>query len=425
VGALWHAARVERALDIGIVGYGTAGQAAAVFLSCAGHRVQVFERAPVLGPVGAGILLQPTGLFALAELGLLERALACGARVDRLVGHNLSGRSVMDMRYAQLDPEWFGLGIQRGSLFELLKQAYSGASSVATGCEITGLDAVSGMLVDASGSCHGPYDLILAADGAASKLRAANTTVQRDTQYPWGALWCLCADPQRRFDGQLWQRYDRAQRMAGVLPVGYLPAQDASQHRVSFFWSLPLAAMGAWQERGIAAWKDEVHGYWPEAAELLAHIEHPEQLARASYRDVMLGKPWCGRAVWIGDAAHAMSPQLGQGANLALLDARALAAALERETSVAAALDAYARERRRHVYIYQFISRWLTPLFQSDRNLVAALRDLAFGPLGQMPIARGQMLKVLAGVKRGWLGSLPPPGERPQKIPVAQDSGGT
>jgi glycine/D-amino acid oxidase-like deaminating enzyme len=45
---------VERALDIGIVGYGTAGQAAAVFLSRGGHRVRVFERAPALGPVNCG-----------------------------------------------------------------------------------------------------------------------------------------------------------------------------------------------------------------------------------------------------------------------------------------------------------------------------------------------------------------------------------
>src|SRR5262249_61536797 len=63
--------------------------------------------------------------------------------------------------------------------------------------------------------------------------------------------------------------------------------------------------------------------------------------------------------------------------------------------------------RSAHVYIYQFISRWLTPLFQSERDFVAMLRDFAFGPLGRMPVARGEMLKVLAGIKRGWFGSLP------------------
>jgi len=118
-----------------------------------------------------------------------------------------------------------------------------------------------------------------------------------------------------------------------------------------------------------------------------------------------------------------MSPQLGQGANLALMDALVLARTLERAADARVALPAYARERRRHVYIYQFISRWLTPLFQSEHDWAAWLRDLAFDPLGRMPGTRGEMLKVLSGIKRGWFGSLPL-ARTPRRVP-AQDSGGT
>jgi FAD-dependent urate hydroxylase len=88
-------------------------------------------------------------------------------------------------------------------------------------------------------------------------------------------------------------------------------------------------------------------------------------------------------------------------------------------------LALYARERRQHVYIYQFISRWLTPLFQSDHDRAARLRDLVFAPLGRMPIARGEMLKVLSGIKRGWLGSLRLPSARVPEVLGVQDSGGT
>jgi 2-polyprenyl-6-methoxyphenol hydroxylase-like FAD-dependent oxidoreductase len=414
---------VRGTLDIGIVGYGTAGQAAALFLSRAGHRPHVFERAPALGPVGAGILLQPTGLEVLAELDLLDQAIACGARVDRLVGHNLAGRRVMDMRYAQIDPQWFGLGLQRGALFELLRNAYAGADEIESGCEIIELDADDGTLRDVRGVRHGPFDLLVIADGAASRLRAGNGSVRRDRAYPWGALWCLCADAPRRFDGELQQRYDRARRMAGVLPVGHLPGESAREDRVSFFWSLPQPVLQVWPTCDVGAWKEEVRDYWPQAAELLAHIERPDQVARASYRDAVLREPWRGRAVWIGDAAHAMSPQLGQGANLALMDALVLARTLERAADVRAALPAYARERRRHVYIYQLISRWLTPLFQSDHDWAAWLRDRAFGPLGRTPGARGEMLAVLSGIKRGWFGALPL-ARSPRRLP-AQDSGGT
>ncbi|HZX90119.1 MAG TPA: NAD(P)-binding protein, partial [Rudaea sp.] len=63
-------------LNIAVVGYGTAGQAAAILLSRDGHRVEVFEQAEQPGPVGAGFLLQPVGLHVLWEMGLLDQALA-------------------------------------------------------------------------------------------------------------------------------------------------------------------------------------------------------------------------------------------------------------------------------------------------------------------------------------------------------------
>src|SRR5690606_28838625 len=111
------------ALDIAVIGYGTAGQACAALLARDGHRVQVFERAEQLGPVGAGLLLQPSGLSVLWELGLLQAVLAHGRRVDRLFGDDADGRQVMDMRYRELDPRLFGVGIQRGALFALLDRA--------------------------------------------------------------------------------------------------------------------------------------------------------------------------------------------------------------------------------------------------------------------------------------------------------------
>ena len=110
-------------LNIAVVGYGTAGQAAAILLSRDGHRVEVFEQAEKPGPVGAGFLLQPVGLHVLWEMGLLDQALAHGARIERLYGETANGRAVMDMRYSGLDARLFGLGMQRGALFSLLAQA--------------------------------------------------------------------------------------------------------------------------------------------------------------------------------------------------------------------------------------------------------------------------------------------------------------
>jgi 2-polyprenyl-6-methoxyphenol hydroxylase-like FAD-dependent oxidoreductase len=83
-----------------------------------------------------------------------------------------------------------------------------------------------------------------------------------------------------------------------------------------------------------------------------------------------------------------------------------LCEALRSERDVEAALAGYQRQRRAHVGIYQFWSRWLTPLFQSERDLVAHARDLSFLPLGRMPGGRGHMLRVLSGTQHGWFGKL-------------------
>jgi 2-polyprenyl-6-methoxyphenol hydroxylase-like FAD-dependent oxidoreductase len=144
------------------------------------------------------------------------------------------------------------------------------------------------------------------------------------------------------------------------------------------------------------------------AAEWLAQqgVAHQQWLP-AHYRDVVLSRYGEGRLGIIGDAAHAMSPQLGQGVNMALLDARCLRDALRSASSTHEALAAYEHARRDHVGIYHFWSRWLTPLFQSERDGVAAARDILFHPMSRIPGGRGQMLRILTGTRRGWLRRYP------------------
>lgn len=396
---------MSKPLDIAIVGYGTAGQSLAVLLSRDGHRVQVFERAERPGPVGAGFLLQPSGLQALWQMGLLPQVLAHGAVVRRLYGETPCGRAVMDMRYAGLDARLHGVGMQRGALFSLLDAAWERGDALHVDSRIDAIDDSLRRVRDQHGQWHGPFDLVIATDGSASGLRAQVRGTRLDRLYPWGALWCLLPSGDWAFADELRQRYVAARKMIGLLPVGTRPGDDVP--RLSFFWSLPRDGFDAWEQAGLESWLDEVGQLWPQARQRLQGITVQTQLARASYRDAVMDHWYRGRLVLAGDAAHSMSPQLGQGVNMALLDAMALRDALRGEADVDAALARYQAARQAHVRLYQFWSRWLTPIFQSERDWIAHARDLLFKPMGRMPGGRGHMLRVLSGTQLGVFGKLP------------------
>lgn len=384
-----------------VVGGGTAGAAAALLLARDGHRVTLFERVTDPGPVGAGILLQPTGMAVLAELGLLEGAIAHGAPIARLFGTNPQGRRVLEVRYQDLEPGAFGLGLHRGALFTLLWNALSTAGvTVRTGTAVEHLHQdAGGVTLATAGEDLGRFDVVVVADGTRSALRARLPVAQQATPYPWGALWAMLPDPGD-YPGELRQWFRGARQMLGLMPSGHAPGSDT--RLVSLFWSVPVDAVAAWRERGLVAWKREVLALAP-IGRVLDAITDPAQLGFAEYADVRMQRWHHGRVVCLGDCAHATSPQLGQGANLALVDAHVLAARLREHPGVPAALAAYTEARRDHLRYYQWASRWLTPFFQSHSRVAAVVRDLALGPLCRAPWMKGQMARTLGGGKAGLL----------------------
>jgi len=386
-------------LDVGVVGAGFAGMAAALFLARDGHRVTLYERAASPGPVGAAIVLQPSGLSVLAALGLEQRVTAQSGLIDRLHVRSPQGKTIVDLRYATLNAAWYGLGVGRGVLFDALWGALAGAGvSVRTGVEIVAAPLEGERRVIVADAPIGQHDLVVVADGARS--RVAQSMPGRSVRpYRWGALFFVGACPDA---SELQQIADGSRRFMGVLPMG--------GRRASLFWSLRADRLDAWR-RGFAAWREEALHMGPEGAPLIEAITEPEQVLFAPYADVRM-KRWSGtRIVAIGDAAHATSPQLGQGSNLALWDALILARCI-REHPFTNALTTYDALRRRHLVYYQRATRWLTPLFQGDLRLLGWLRDVGF-PIGQRlgPIRR-LMTASMAGVAAGFLGrreELPAP----------------
>lgn len=115
-------------MKIAIVGAGTAGLAAAIFLRRQGHTVTVYEAISKADPVGAGFLIQPTGQRVLAELGLLQALQQKGAVVRTLEGSRGNFRC-LNLRYSDLNPELSGLGLHRANLQNTLLKA-AGAAGV-------------------------------------------------------------------------------------------------------------------------------------------------------------------------------------------------------------------------------------------------------------------------------------------------------
>ncbi len=378
-------------LDIAIAGCGIAGMANALLLARQGHRVTIFERFDEARPVGSGLLIQPTGQAVLARLGLLEPLRAKGARITGLLG-KAGSRTVLDVRYEWLGrDDAHGIGIHRADLFAILHDALAAA-----GIPVVGGHAVERSettddgrrLIFTDGRASPDFDLIIDGLGAASPLSGAPA---RPLAY--GALWATLDWTDDFAPHLLEQRYERASKMVGVLPLG--------GGKAAFFWSLRGDGLAGWRAGGLAPWKEQVAALWPQVRPLLDQIVAPEQLTFARYTHRTVRNPAGRGLIHVGDAWHSTSPQLGQGANMALLDAWALARALAQGGDLDACLARAISARWAHVRLYQTLSALFTPPYQSDGRVMPFLRDHIVPPFARRWPATRIQATMVAGTF-GW-----------------------
>jgi 2-polyprenyl-6-methoxyphenol hydroxylase-like FAD-dependent oxidoreductase len=394
--------------DIAIAGCGPAGLAAALLLHRDGHRVRLYERFETPRPIGSGLLIQPTGLAVLEKLGLDGALKAYGSRVERLLGKAVgSGRTVLDVRYSALKGGVeAGIGIHRAALFAILYEAVlADGITVHTGKAIAGSETGEGgrrTLLFADGTREGPFDLLVDALGTRTPLAAPT-----GKELAYGALWASLDWPEDSAlnPRALEQRYRAASIMAGVLPIGTAPHDPKA--KAALFWSIKGADVPSWREAGLEAWKADVRAVWPAVEPLLDQITDPDQLIFARYAHRTLKTPAETGLIHIGDAWHSASPQLGQGANMALLDAWALALGLREGSDVPDAIARAVALRRFHVWLYQVLTAFFTPVYQSDSRFIPFLRDRLVGPVSKVwpaPLVQAALVSGLVGGPLGRLG---------------------
>jgi 2-polyprenyl-6-methoxyphenol hydroxylase-like FAD-dependent oxidoreductase len=355
-----------------VVGAGIGGLAAAGALRRAGWAVQVLEQAERLGPVGAGLTLWPTAVLALDALGVGPAVRELAHPLDRS-GIRTAGGRWLSRTDTSRYPARLGaplVAVHRADLHRLLL-AVAGPELIRTGAQVTALDQdKDGVRVTWEGG-EVSANLLVAADGLHSTLRRAWFGQASRPVFTGRMAWRAVLDHATGGGEaeEATESWGRGQRF-GIVPLGrsrvyWFATADAPEHQRT-----PTGERAELLAR-FAGWH-------PPIPELIAATP-PSAVLRHDLYELRPDLPIYarGRVVLLGDAAHAMTPDLGQGAGQALEDAVVLGAALATTGEVAAALARYDAERRPRTQAVARLSRRTGRLAQASGPLTSRLRDLA------------------------------------------------
>lgn len=367
-----------------VVGGGIGGLTTALALAQRGIECEVYERAPELNEIGAGVQLWPMALRALDRVGVGTEVRALGGAPTDFEVRWRDGRRVMHLQADRLS-ERIGeapIAVHRGELQGALLRAV-GAGVVTTGKEVVGVaPTTDGAVVRFADETERRAKAVIAADGRHSVVRStmwgrprlhrcrvmgwrgtATTPPGLEDQVVAGITW-----GEGMEFGMLRIAGDRTTWFGVVRRFDDGGSKAELLRRFARFHSPVPELLEATPEEAI--WRDDIDDLWP--------------LRRWSKGPVAL----------LGDAAHAMTPAFGVGACHAILDAEAVAAALATDAEPERAFRAYQRARQRRVRAVTMVARAGVAGPRRDRP-----QRLAAAGLGVVPNA--VFLAGLAAVTAG------------------------
>ena len=341
-----------------VVGAGIGGLSAAIALRRDGHDVVAIERAPRLDPVGAGITLFANAMDALGRLGVAEAVAAAGAPARHSAILTSDGRELSTLPVELLDGM---VAVHRGELQAALLQA---AGEVRLGVEIKGVEQTGdGVVVRSADGSEERGDVLIGADGLWSRIRGSVTGAA--PRYGGYTAW-RGVSPVAIETGHLSESWGIGERF-GLVDIGSQTywfatantpegeTDDPSERKAELVrrfsgWHAPIAT---------------VLDATPETTILRNDVYFLDPLPDWS----------AGRIVLLGDAAHATTPGVGQGAAQAIEDAVVLADELARHEEPADALAGYESVRRPRAELALKLSRRVDRVAQLANPLGRGVRN--------------------------------------------------
>lgn len=357
-------------LNVVVCGGATGGCAVALHLARAGARVTLVERVAQPTSIGAGIAIAENGLAVLESLGLGDAIHGAGRPVTEVRIVDARGHTLLAPR----GPAPRAVMIRRSTLQSILLDAIARESRIETrfATEVVGATPRGEVtLRTETGQSTLRTDLVVGADGVHSRVREG------------GAFGARVRATGVRYVRTLLED-GLATGTEAWTPAGLFGA-FAVDHGTYAFASCGTVALGAALEaRDLSAFRAAWTRAYPASGRILAGLASFDDLIQNEVIRVDC-RAWVdGRLVLLGDAAHAMAPNLGQGANSALVDGSVLVDSLRRHDSLEGALEAYQQRRRRAVRRVSDASARLGKLAEITHPVPRTIRDRVLLPIAGM-----------------------------------------
>ncbi|HSC29728.1 MAG TPA: NAD(P)/FAD-dependent oxidoreductase [Vicinamibacterales bacterium] len=378
-------------MRIGIVGAGPAGLVAAIAARQRGFAPTVFEQAPAFARVGGAVGIQCNGLQALESIGVLDRFHPFIELTEAVGLEAPPGRRISYVNFAEVDLPIRGFGVALRSDLQsvLLDAARRLGVDVCFGHRCTNVRAGAGVALTFENGRTETVDLVLACDGIHSVVRGSMRFHARKHPVNEAYLRVVAdrAHPDRDRIGEVWAADGRR---AGAFP---LPGE-----RTYMFCSVPI---GRWDDilrDRLGAWVESWNDLGPVIAAAAQGVRDWSTAVYDELYDLRVDRWYEDSVVLVGDAAHAMTPNLGQGANCAMTDAVVFVNLLaECRSDWRRAAERYEAIRKPFVTRIQNAALFGGRLAAFTSTPARALRDLFFLAGSRITPLRRASMRLTAG----------------------------